>query len=279
MTRSHRPFAVVAFVALVALVAAVLLIGPLFLPRQEIARQDTESELAAPAAPRAEPPVYGPLPAPPDADAATLEIGGIARPRTDVEAVWDRTRIGNPPPAKSFQRQGVNLPLAVETHPSVRYVAEHRDDPRVTSAMFAPNAFDAEAFRRDPESYLTRIEPGRALQTADDPQAPFLKREGNFRRRLLQGETTPLVVKTLPNMPVTFYSAKLGQFDNRLSVITVQADAEGIARAPFTATAGTVGDIEIVAASPVSQGQARFLVQVQLPPPPVDVARTAPTAR
>ena len=67
-------------------------------------------------------------------------------------------------------------------------------------------------------------------------------------------------------MPVTFTSFDLGVFDkSQLTTVTVQADGRGVAEAVFTAPPGTVDDVRIMAASPVTTGQVRFVVNVQWP--------------
>ena len=82
---------------------------------------------------------------------------------------------------------------------------------------------------------------------------------------LVRGETAIFRAKTLPEMPVTFYSAKLGEFQNRLNAVSVVANEEGIAEASFKASGGTHGRINVIASSPVTSGQARYLVKVKLP--------------
>ncbi|HUY35193.1 MAG TPA: hypothetical protein VMV69_20780 [Pirellulales bacterium] len=66
-----------------------------------------------------------------------------------------------------------------------------------------------------------------------------------------------------------------GAFENQLTSITVQADAQGMAEAKFLATAGTIANIHILAASPLASGQARFIVNVA---PPEGAAASAGNA-
>jgi hypothetical protein len=54
-----------------------------------------------------------------------------------------------------------------------------------------------------------------------------------------------------------------GAFDNNLNSITVRADERGRARVKFTATPGTINDIHILAASPVTSGRMRYLLNVR----------------
>lgn len=73
-----------------------------------------------------------------------------------------------------------------------------------------------------------------------------------------------LKVKVIPNAPVTFTSFDAGAFENELTSITVMADKTGTARTSFTATGGAVGEVQILAGSPLTAGQAQFLVNVAL---------------
>lgn len=82
---------------------------------------------------------------------------------------------------------------------------------------------------------------------------------------VLQGEPVPLKVRTIPNAPVTFTSFDLGSFSNRLTSITVAADKDGVATAQFTGTPGTYNDVNILAASPMTSGQVKFVITVIVP--------------
>jgi hypothetical protein len=82
---------------------------------------------------------------------------------------------------------------------------------------------------------------------------------------VLPGGSAILEVCGEPGAPVSFHSYDMGAFENNRATISVQADAKGIARATFSAIAGTHGDVNILAASPLSAGQAYFLVTVSEP--------------
>ena len=99
------------------------------------------------------------------------------------------------------------------------------------------------------------------------PLCPATSALGHSPRlqRVVQGESVYLEVGGVSGMPVTFTSFDLGAFDNDLNSITVRADERGRARVKFTATPGTINDIHILAASPVTSGQMRYLVNVRLP--------------
>ena len=151
---------------------------------------------------------------------------------------------------------------------------------RLTSFVL-PAPFDRAAFAADPAKYLQTVEPGRVYQTAPPGAAVTpIRRLSRRYQRILQGETVTLKAQVQPGMPVTFFSAKLGQFENQLTTMTVRANAQGIAEVQFTATPGTRGDIDILAASPVHSYQAHYVINVQLPQPPprVDSGSTAPAS-
>ena len=84
--------------------------------------------------------------------------------------------------------------------------------------------------------------------------------------RLLTGDARDgrvrLSVTGEPLSPVTFTSFDRGAFENNLTSITVLADAAGAASVRFTATAGTIEDVNILSASPRTVGQVSFRVTV-----------------
>ena len=82
-----------------------------------------------------------------------------------------------------------------------------------------------------------------------------------------QGETIPLQVRALPNAPVSFSSFDLGRFQNHLTSITVEANDAGVATVQFTAPPGTINHVNILVASPMTAGQAKFVVEVLRPKP------------
>ena len=86
----------------------------------------------------------------------------------------------------------------------------------------------------------------------------MIERIGKGRFQLVQGESIRLQVKTEPGMPATFTSFDLGAFDNSLSSITVKANEDGVATAAFHATTGTLGEVNLVAASPVASERVNF---------------------
>jgi hypothetical protein len=77
-----------------------------------------------------------------------------------------------------------------------------------------------------------------------------------------QGESVRLAVQAAAFAPISFHSENLGQWENQLSSITVVANEQGIAEANFTASGGTINEVRILSASPVTSGQAAFIVNV-----------------
>ncbi len=84
-------------------------------------------------------------------------------------------------------------------------------------------------------------------------------------QNILQGEKVILEVKAEPGAPVTFYTPQVGEFENRLTTQSVAANEKGVAKTVYTATAGTKGLVNVLAASPVNSGQLRFKINVSLP--------------
>lgn len=197
-----------------------------------------------------------------------LNIGGVYRPATDVRLGKDRPGkrddMGNQLPD-----QGFSPAVKPDANPQVASVAKalkDRTNPARFSSFVKATPFDAKQYASDPQSYLGVVEPGRVFQPAQPgPDVKRLVRASGRYHRIAQGETVTLAVKSQAKAPVTFTSFDLGSFENQLTSITVQADDNGLAQAPFTATRGTIDDIRILAASPVNSGQAEFTVNVSVP--------------
>lgn len=164
---------------------------------------------------------------------------------------------------------GLNRPIARNANPMAASVAEalqRKDRSERLSAMIIPSRFDSQAFARDSKSYLNTVEPGRIWQAAQPAEgvAQAIPVSPEYVE-VLQGEPVALTVKAAPNAPVTFTSFDLGAFSNGLTSITVAADEKGIAIAPFTGTRGTYNECNILAASPLTSGQVKFVVNVIVP--------------
>lgn len=217
--------------------------------------------------------------------AGWIKVGGVWRPPTDVaaqspEAVAS-TKAGDSQTQPAGQPDPGRSPLIpLDANEHVKSVAvalrEPAKYPERLSSFIAPAPFDRAAYTADPHTYLTTVEPGRVYQTAQPGEGvkPLLRSSPRYQR-ILQGETVTLQAQAEPGMPVTFFSARLGQFNNLLSTITVAANADGVAEVQFTATPGTQGDIDVLAASPVHSQQARYVIHVELPEPPPRVRDAA----
>ena len=108
--------------------------------------------------------------------------------------------------------------------------------------------------------------PARVFQSAQPSEdVDPISSNTEFYQEILQGESVVLEVKAEPKMPVTFHTQQLGEFDNRLKTITVEASEEGIARASYRAVSGVAGLINVMAASPVNSGQLKYIINVNLP--------------
>lgn len=144
------------------------------------------------------------------------------------------------------------------------------------SASIVPPAFDHEAFERDPRAYLDTVAPGRIYQTAKPGrEVPALVPAGPDSFDVAPGGEAELAVRTRPRAPVTFTSVNMGSFSNGLTSITVRADAEGVARATFIASKGTLYEVSILAASPLASGRVAFDVWVEPDPAEIDAAHAA----
>jgi hypothetical protein len=66
-------------------------------------------------------------------------------------------------------------------------------------------------------------------------------------------------------MPCTFSSFDLGHFQNQLTSVSVAANDQGVAEVDFFGAPGTINEVKILASSPVTSGQIRFIVNVKKP--------------
>lgn len=147
---------------------------------------------------------------------------------------------------------------------SVKEAVRTGSHPERVSPLIEPPPFDLDAYRRDPAKYLQVVEPGRALQPGESgPDIPALAAVGATALQVAELGTIPLIVRAAPRAPVSFTSLDMGAFANGLSAITVQADDEGVARAEFTATAGTIIKAQVLVASPLAAGRIDLYVAIQ----------------
>ena len=193
------------------------------------------------------------------------ESGGVPRPISDVTANQaskrERSKENFAALVGTTPRLNVN---ANEATKSLAEAVSTKTHPGRISAMMPPDRFDDQAYRRDPDAYLKIHEPARVWQTAQPgPGVPVLKAVSEHRHRVLQGESVRLQVKTAPDMPVTMTSFDLGSFENGLTSISVAANDQGVAEAVFNASAGTIGEVNVLAGSPAAAEHVRFVVTVR----------------
>ena len=205
-----------------------------------------------------------------EVDADYVILGGVRRRRSDVvrpkqdqsqATLEDRRRAdyGRTPPVK------------VDANPQVKSVVEALRDkkhPERLSVLLRPKQFERAAYEKDPQAYLNTVEPGRVWQSAQPGKdVPRLSRLSPYVQQVEQGQSVELRVIGVPEMPVSFTSFDLGHFENQLPAITVKADKSGIAKVKFFGAPGTIADVNILSASPVTSGQVKFVVNVVRPSP------------
>lgn len=163
----------------------------------------------------------------------------------------------------------VDLPVAAQVA-SVRNAQAEGHLERL-SVNGRPTPWRAAEYVRDPLGYLSVVEPCRIWQSADPESADALATPDGHTAVLVNLAplaSQNLCVQTWPGYPATLTSYDRGTFQNGLTSITVQADAQGVATAVFTATAGTTDTVRIHAASPVTAGQVQFRIHIPAPGSP-----------
>lgn len=178
--------------------------------------------------------------------------------------------VDTPPSAASPSTAWIPAPspsMAKQAEANQRSVREARDTgkyPERLGAHVRPAPFDLARWRADPQRYLDVVEPGRVFQTA--PPGPRVKpilAPGYQVREVEPGNPATLEVHTEPDAPVTFTAFGPGAFENGLGSITVRADKKGTALAIFVPPPDAEASVRILAASPLSSGQAVFHVGVK----------------
>lgn len=217
-------------------------------------------------------PVKGYEPKLTEAESKLLRDGPDANDKRSVKAyLLARAKLEENPIVRSFYEQhavfsteGYGVIPAIEArNPQVSSVIEALKTgkhPERLNPLIAPKPFDASAYRSDRKAYLDTAEPGRVFQRLPDSaaEAPFIRPVTPFSQDVRQGESVTITVKAAPGYPVTFTSFDAGAFENGLTTMTVEADAGGAASVRFLGMPGTVLASNILAASPMSRGQARF---------------------
>jgi hypothetical protein len=189
-----------------------------------------------------------------------------------------RTAASTPAATPSTQSAaGFVAPLATipavgvpaDANPQVRSVVEavrSGTHPERLSIAVDPAPFDPAAFARNPQAYLNVVEPARVYQTAPaGPTAVPLVATVDHTIRLPALGSTPLVVIGTPGSPVSFTILDGGQFENGLASITVLAGDDGKATATYSATPGTVDEVQILVGSPMTVGTLTMTVHVADP--------------
>ena len=196
-----------------------------------------------------------------------VEVGGILRPKRDMNFTKQKQPKNSvsplPNPGKAPFLQGDENPQVAGLFAELQ---QEQPLAAAQSVLFAPEPFDLASYQKDPETYLNKIRPGRVFQSAQPgPESQPIEPIGKTYQEVIQGERVVLQVKAKPSMPVTFHTQQLGEFENRLKTISVAANEEGVAEVKYLAGPGTIGLINILAASPVHAEDVHFMVDVALP--------------
>ncbi len=193
-----------------------------------------------------------------------IQHGGVYRPQQDVVERKAPSEYKTP-----FKfRIGTAPKIAVDTNEQTRSLKASRftkDAGKQYSALIPATKFDRKKYEANPDSYLSKVEPGRIWESLPPGTGKPIQRKGKYFHEVVRGESVIVRAITEPGMPVHFYTNSIGQFDNQLSTITVKADEQGIAVARYRTTSGQLGDVDLFAASPVRSGRTRYLVRVSIP--------------
>jgi len=200
-----------------------------------------------------------------DLEPGYVMIGGVKRPASDVAPVKraGEAAVMKRDPLPDF---GQTQAVSPDLNPHTKSVAEalvKKNHPERLSPLAKSTPFDPKAYAANPEAYLETIEPGRVFAPAEPgPNVPRIQPLSPSRQTVESGGSVELAVRAAPGAPVTLTSFDLGSFENRLTSITVKADKDGVAKVKFTASEGTGGNANVLAASPSSSGQVKYVVYV-----------------
>jgi len=195
-------------------------------------------------------------------------VGGVLHPPGDLASQEAISPSGDSPSQSGSHGKAIPAMFSFDENEAIAGLVRDMQSgqvPESQTSLILPEEFDKEGYLADPEAYLKQIRPGRVFQSAQP--GPDVKRIAAKTRALhclVHGETTLLEVLVEPGMPVTFYTQQVGEFDNRLSTISVKSGDDGVARAYFKATSAA-GMINIIAASPVHSEQVEFAIRVSAP--------------
>jgi hypothetical protein len=200
-----------------------------------------------------------------------VSVGGVYRPSSDVATNQKQAEGESTIAYKMIQ--GYSPDIDPNTNAQTQVVAaslKTRENPERFSSFIVPKSFDADAFKADPkgyaESYAAIVEPGRVFASAQPGEGiSSISTNSSRLHRVKQGESVTLTAKAIPYAPVSFWTENLGSFENKLTAITVVADENGDASTTFLASGGTIHEVNVLASSPVTSGQLRFIVSVRIP--------------
>lgn len=161
------------------------------------------------------------------------------------------------------------VPAPAESATAATRIVAVEEIARAKRASIVAHPHDYKNFNRaqyvaDPARYLGKVAGGRIYEVSNpaadvDALAPVGATGFSVPTN---GEAT-LAARTEPGMPVTFTSFGLGEFPaSGLQSISVAADEQGIARAQFHVTPGTVGSCLVTAGSPVRANTLNFLITI-----------------
>jgi hypothetical protein len=171
-----------------------------------------------------------------------------------------------PPPEMDY---GMTQPVRGDLNPQTKSVVEAvqtKSHPERLSPLIPPKPFDPVAYKQNPKAYLDVVEPGRVFQTAKPGKdVPSIVAISPPYQEVVQGKSVKLRAKAVAGMPCTFTSFDLGHFHNQLTSVTVAANEQGVAEADFYGAPGTINEVKILASSPITSGQIRFIVNVKKP--------------
>jgi len=198
-------------------------------------------------------------------DAAPTEAPNVARPTLPDHANGPKEGKTGVAPITGESAPPINL----ENNPGAKAAVEALKtgkNPERLNVAFKPKPFDKQAFEANPKAYLDLVEPGRVWDVGDPSKgAKDLLPKGQQVFDIKPLGTIKLAVQAEQLAPVTFTTFDFGTFSNQMTSITVRADKEGVATVDYTAIQGTTGDVDILAASPLSAGQVNFKVTVVKP--------------
>jgi hypothetical protein len=193
-------------------------------------------------------------------------VGGVERPVHDVQVPdsaikRDRSSKNRVEKAKlDFEKMPKQRALDVKEDARIEKARDQILKGGEALSLFqVPSEFDLAKYKKNKAEYLSQYVPARVFQTAQPVEGVEpLKPVSTYRQKLVSGESVELAVKGKSGYPVTFVAHDLGAFENKLNVISVECDAEGIAKATYLATPGVSGLARVGAGSPGSSENVAF---------------------